>query len=160
MESKFKLFCKPLDENYSQEDKDAIEKELHSIFGTLSEEDQIWANRVIYDITTGELNPEGKRLTDLIASYKTRHENDIIRKFAHAIGVDEEKLRALKNDFDGANINRNGRFDDLKSTLQIDAARAYIESIDGKKLKDYEIRMRADELLRKFIEDGTTIGIE
>ena len=130
------------------------------ILGTLSEEDHIWANRILYDISTGELNPEGKGLSDLIASYKTRHDNDIIRKFAHAIGVDEEKLRILKNDYDGVNINRNGRFDDLKSTLQIEVTRVYIESIDGKNLKDYEVRMRADTLLRKFIEENIAVNIK
>lgn len=160
MESRFTLYCKPLDENFSQADKDAVEKDLHDLFATLSSEDHVWADRVLYDIHNGVLDPEGRRLSELIALYKVNHENDRVKRFSVAIGVDEEKLRILKRDYDGTNIDLNGRFEELKDTLDLDVARKFIESIDGRPLKDYEVRIRADSLLRKFIEEDIAIGIE
>ncbi len=160
MESRFTLYCKKLDEDYSREDIDAVEKDLHNMFATLSSEDHFWADRILYDIHNGNLDPAGRKLSELIAIKKIEFENDVVKKFASAIGVDEDKLRVIKRDYDGSNINLNGRFDELKKTLNLDIARKFIESLYGKPMKDYEIRLKADYLLRKFIEEDIAIGID
>jgi len=80
-------------------------------------------------------------------------------KIANAFGLDEVKLRNLMViSVTSANIDEFGRFSDLKSTIDKSKAKEFIEAYEGKKIKPFEVNIKADELLRRFIlEDGLDI---
>ncbi len=105
---------------------------------------------------TGEIKvDEGQTLRDYITEYMTRARNDQIHRFSEAIGVDETMLRAFMHlKLTEANINEFGRFDKLKATIDKTAAKAYLEKMEGKAIKSYQINMKVDQILRKFILEG------
>ena len=53
-----------------------------------------------------------------------------------------------------ANINEFGRFDKLKATVDRTTAKAFLEAIEGSVIKPFQINMKVDQLLRKFILEG------
>ena len=53
-----------------------------------------------------------------------------------------------------ANINEFGRFDKLKATVDRTAARAFLETLEGATIKPFQINMKLDQVLRRFILEG------
>jgi len=54
-----------------------------------------------------------------------------------------------------ANLNGYGRFDDLKSTIDKQKAKAYFEALEGQTLPAFKVNVKAANLLQRFIlEDG------
>ena len=54
-----------------------------------------------------------------------------------------------------ANINEFGRFDRLKGTVDRALAKAFIEKLEGSTIKPFQVNMKIDQILRRFIlEDG------
>lgn len=98
---------------------------------------------------------EGKTLRDYITEYMTSAKNDQIRRFATAIGVDETMLRSFMHlKVTEANINEFGRFDKLKATVNRTTAKAFLESLEGAAIKPFQINMKLDQVLRRFILKG------
>ncbi len=157
MDSKFKKYLKTLkQENISEEELNKNLNDLHKSFATLSQEEQKFANIFLHDIQSGNVEiVEGKSFMDYITEYQKNAENDIIRQISQGIGVDETKLRNLVNsNVDDSNINEFGRFDDLKSMIDIEKAKAYFEDIEKREITKFEVNLKIDKLLRKFIIDG------
>ena len=95
---------------------------------------------------------EGKTLKDYITEYQVNAKNDQIHRFAVAVGVDEEKLRAIMAiHATESTINEYGRFDALKASVDMKIAKQYFEAVEGKPLPFFKITIKLDELLRKFI---------
>ena len=69
-----------------------------------------------------------------------------------AVGVDEEKLRAIMAiHATEATINEYGRFDALKASVDMKTAKQHFEAVEGRTLPTFKVNIKLDELLRKFI---------
>ena len=157
IDSKFKKYLKDLNqENISDEELSKNLNDLHKSFATLSQDEQKYANIFLHDIQSGNVEIiEGKSFMDYVTEYQKNAENDIIRQISQGLGLDEDKLRKLVNsDVDNSNINEFGRFDDLKKTIDINKAKQYFEKIENREIPIFEINLKIDKLLRKFIIDG------
>lgn len=153
MNSKFVKYLKALQDG---EETAAVLDELHKSFATLAQEEQKYANIFLHDIQNGDVTVEdGKTLRDYITEYMTRAKNDQIHRFSTAIGIDEGGLRAfMQSSVTDANINEFGRFDKLKATVDKAKAKTFIEKLEGNPVKTFQVNMKVDQLLRKFILSG------
>ena len=156
MNSRFKKYLKELNKGSSPEVVEKALSELHQSFASLSQEDQKYANIFLHDVQSGEVDvQEDKTLRDYINEYKYNAKNDQTHKFAETFGLDEGKLRAMMElNLNELNINEFGRLDDLKKSVDKQKARAYFESLEGKKVLPHKVNIRMDSLLRKFILSG------
>lgn len=148
MDSKFKKYLKVIHEDEATEVLD----ELHRTFATLTQEEQKFAELILSDIQMGKLKVEDdKTFRDYINKYHEKKKNDEIHRFCELLGFDEAKVRELMlarpND---ANLDEYGKFEELMQTLDEDKCKAYFEARDGKKYPKPMIRVKADELARKF----------
>ncbi len=153
MNSRFIKYLKALQDGAETA---AVLDELHKSFATLTQEEQKYANIFLHDVQNGDvIVDEGKTLRDYITEYMTRAKNDQIRRFATAIGVDETMLRSfIQLKVTEANINEFGRFDKLKATVNRTTAKAFLEELEGKTIKPFQINMKLDQVLRRFILEG------
>ena len=159
MNSRFKKY---LEAFYSEEEEHTLEevrKELHKSFASLTAEEQKYANIFLNDIQQGKVTREdidpSKSLSDYIQDYRSAAKNDQIHRFAHAFGVDEEKLREIiALNLPEDNLNMGGHFNELKETVDKAAARLLINNLKGKKLPPPLAWSQAEALLREFIIRG------
>ena len=158
IDSKFKKYVKDLNqENISEEELNKNLYELHKSFATLTQDEQKYANIFLHDIQSGNVEiAKGKNFMDYVTEYQRNAENDIIKQISQGLGLDEKKLRNLVNsNVDDGNINEFGRFDDLKRTIDINKAKEYFEKIEKKEIQIFEVNLKIDKLLRKFIIEGS-----
>lgn len=153
MNSRFKKYIKALQDGTETA---AVLDELHKSFATLTQEEQKYANIFLHDVQNGDIKvDEGKTLRDYITEYMTRAKNDQIHRFAVAVGVDEAMLRNFMHlKVTEANINEFGRFDKLKATVDKATAKAFLETLEGTAIKPFQINMKLDQVLRRFILEG------
>lgn len=157
MNSRFEKYLKALEQdNISEEELNKTLNDFHKSFATLSQIEQKYANIFLHDIQSGNVKIfEGKKFIDYITEYQKNAENDIIKKVSFGLGLDENKLRNLINsDVDESNINEFGRFDDLKSTIDIEKAKKYFQEIENREISIFEVNIKVDKLLREFIITG------
>ena len=164
MNSRFDKYKKALETGDSNA-REAAKQELHKTFASLSTEEQKYANILLHDIETGDVEIlEGKTLRDYINEYMEAAKNDQIHKVAIAIGVDEQMLRDMMAlNLNEKTINEFGRFDALKATVDIARAKAYferisayVEQLEKVKLPIPKVKIRVDKMLRDFIIFGGT----
>lgn len=155
MDSKFKKYLKVIHE---EEANDVLD-ELHRTFATLTQEEQKFAELILSDIQMGKLKvEESKTFRDYINEYYEKKKNDEVHKFSELLGFSEDKVRELMLlRPTEANIDEYGKFEELMATLDLSKAKEYFETRDGKKYPNPMIKVKADELARKFIILG---GIE
>lgn len=154
MNSRFIKYLKLLKSDESTEDaKDKALAELHKTFAMLSQGDQKYANIFLHDVQRGEvIIEEGKSLRDYITEYQENAKNDQIMKFANAIGVDENKLRAFMNlHLNDDNINEFGRFDELKESVDRNKAKIYLENLESTTIPLRKVQIKLDSVLRRFV---------
>lgn len=157
MNNKFQKYLKALEqENISEEELEQKLKDLHKTFATLSQEEQKYANIFLNDIKSGNVViVEEKSFMDYITEYQHQAENDVIRKLAQSLGINENKLRDMYNsNIDKNNINEFGRFDELVSSADFQKAKTYFEEKESRELFEYEVNIFLDRLLRQFLIDG------
>lgn len=157
MNSRFEKYLKLLhQEGTSSDDLKRAKDELHKTFASLSQEDQKFANIFLHDIQSGDIEPEdGMTFRDYITEYLYRAKNDQIHRMAVALGIDEDKLRAMMSTYvTDANLNEFGRFDALKATADRKKAKAYFEFIESVSIIPPKVPMKIDKLLRDFILRG------
>ena len=75
--------------------------------------------------------------------------------FAEKTGISLNYTKRLAP-LDGfeANINEFGKFDALKATVYQEKAKAFLEMLEGKPIKKFQINMKIDQMLRRFILEG------
>lgn len=153
MNSRFKKYLKALQDG---EETASVLDELHKSFATLTQVEQRYANIFLHDVQNGDVTvQDGKTLRDYITEYMTRAKNDQFHRFAIAIGVDETELRSfMQLKVTDANINEFGRFDRLKITIDAATAKVYLEKAEGISIKPFQVNMKIDQVLRKFILEG------
>lgn len=153
MNANFVKWLRALELN--QETEQEMEQ-LHKSFGSLTQEQQKFAELVIHAAQSGELHVEaGKTFRDYINDFQNRGKNAQIVALVKATGVDEEQLREMMSRrVTENNINEYGRFDALIKTINYEAATAYFTEKEGKSLLPFEVSMLLDKLLRDFILQG------
>lgn len=153
MNANFTKWLKQLQEGASKEEIERTLNELHKSFASMTQEEQKYANLFLHDVESGEVQvEEGKTLKDYITEYQVNAKNDQIHRFAVAVGVDEEKLRAIMAiHATESTINEYGRFDALKASVDMKIAKQYFEAVEGRTLPTFKVNIKLDELLRKFI---------
>ena len=153
MNSRFKKYIKALQDGAETA---AVLDELHKSFATLTQEEQKYANIFLHDVQNGDVVvDEGRTLRDYITEYMTSAKNDQIHRFATAIGVDETMLRSfMQSKITEDNINEFGKFDTLKATVDTEKAKTFLEMIEGKPIKKFQINMKIAQMLRRFILEG------
>lgn len=156
MNSRFDKYLKVLKSG----DADAKEKtlaELHHSFASLSQEDQKLAEIFLHDIQRGDIEIDPSRtFRDYLTDYQAKAQNAEIDALVQILGVDAQKLKALKNtSLTEATLNDYGRFDELRTTVDKQKAKTYFEAKSGEKLSPAKVNIRAATLLRRFIlEEG------
>lgn len=134
----------------------AVLEELHRSFAALTREEQKYANIFLHDVQNGDtVVDEGRTLRDYITEYMASAKNDQIHRFAQALGADEAMLRDfMRLRVTDANINEFGRFDKPKATVDKGGAKAFLEALEGAAIKPFQVNMKVDQILRKFILGG------
>ena len=152
---RFKLYSVDLN-NGDKKTKEKAVQELHKSFASLSKEDQKFASLILTDMASGKLKVEkGRTFQDYLTEYKCRAYNDQIKTLASGLGVDEDKLRNMMGlHLDESNINEYGRFDELKDTLDIEVAQAFLIKLNQVELTKRQTKIEADKLLKRFIIEG------
>ncbi|WP_202973753.1 type I restriction endonuclease subunit R [Mesosutterella multiformis] len=156
MNSRFEKWIKELNlSGPNAEITKRAEAELHSSFASLTQDEQKYANIFLHDIQRGDVKVEpGKSLRDYITEYMARADSDRIHRFSETFGLDEEKLRGLKEmTLTEGNINEYRRFDALKETVDKGKAKAYFEKHEGRRLPPPKVTIKIDSALRDFILD-------
>ena len=158
MNSRFEKYLKLLhSDEATQEEIQKAEEELHKTFATLSQEEQKFANIFLHDIQSGDVEVvPGKTFREYVVEYCARAKDDQIHRLAqYVLGLDEDLLRKMMmQHVTEDNINEFGRFDELKSTVDITTAKSYFEKATGVKLPIPKVHVRVDKLLRDFILQG------
>ena len=153
MNSRFKKYLKALQDGAETAN---VLDELHKTFATLSQEEQKFANVFLQDVQNGDVVvDEGKSLRDYITEYMASAKNDQIHRFSKALGLDDSLLRELMQlRVTNATIGEFGRLDKLKATVDKDAAKLFLEKREGKPVKPFQINMKIEQIIRKFILEG------
>ena len=153
LNAKYTKYLRAIEAGLPQTELDELLSDLHAGFARLSAEDQVFANRWLHDIQSGDavLEP-GKAVQDYINEYKLSQQDREIDQLVRAIGVDPELLRIiLAAHVDEAHINEYGRFDDVVGSVDLDAAAEYFRKQTGKKLPRFRVHTRIARLLREYV---------
>ncbi len=158
MDSRFKKYLINLEqEHVNPEELQQTLDDLHKSFASLTQEEQKYANIFLHDVQTGAVQVlRENTFRDYINQYLQNARNDQIHRLADSLGIDESKLRAIMSSHvTEQDIDAFGRLTDLENTVDINKAKAYFESKEGKKISQFDVFSEVDELLRSFIlKDG------
>ena len=158
MNSRFDKYIKLLSvEGTTKEVLEQAETELHKTFAMLSQEEQKYANIFLHDIQRGDVKvADGKTLRDYINEYLSKAKNDQIHRVSVALGIDEDMLRKMMSlKLNESNLNEFGRFAELSNTVDKEKAKDYFEKVEKTKIMPFKVKMKADNLLRNFILNGS-----
>ena len=152
MNTRFTKYLKVLEQGNAEAIKKALD-ELHKTFARLTQEQQKYANIFLHDVQSGDKAiEEGKTLMDYITDYQSQAKNDKIHQLAVDLGLDETWLRTMINlNLNEANLDEFGRFEKLKSSVDLNKAKIYLEQQLQKTLSPFKVRMETNKLLRNFI---------
>ncbi len=164
MNSKFDKYLKSLHQtNINPEELEKSLNELHKSFASLSQQEQKYANILIHDIDSGNIELDStKQFMDYIYEYANKEKNDEIKDFCSILGYDEVALRNLMSQVvTEKNIDDFGRFEKLSKTIDMNKAKEYFDKIKKKSLQPFEVYIKGQQLLRRFIlENGFDISIK
>lgn len=153
LNAKYTKYLRAIEAGVPQAELDELLSDLHAGFARLSADDQVFANRWLHDIQSGDavLVP-GKTVQDYINDYRLTQQDREIAQLVRAIGVEAELLRALlAAHVDEAHINEFGRFDDVINSVDLDAAAEYFRQQTGKKLPRFKVNTAVDRMLRQYV---------
>lgn len=154
MNSRFEKYLKDLEQkNITEEELQLVLEELHKSFAVLTQEEQKYANVFLQDVQCGNIQVEkNKTFRDYVTEYMLNAKNDKISQISKAFGLDKIQLRQLiDKNVNESNINQNGYFDALKKSVNTKLAKEYFEKIENTKLKPFQVSVKTDAFLRKFI---------
>ena len=152
MNSNFAKYLRVLDSG-DEKAKEATLAELHRSFASLNQEEQKFAEILLHDIQRGDVQIDPDHtFRDYLTEYQAKAKNKEVETIVKYLGVDAAKLLALMNtNVSEANLNEYGRFDELKSTIDKERAKAHFEMIANEPLAAYKVNMKAANLLKEFI---------
>ncbi|OOF11731.1 DEAD/DEAH box helicase [Salinivibrio sp. PR5] len=153
MNSRFEKYLRVLNSGVSKEEAERTLNELHQSFSSLSQDEQKYARLFLHDLQRGDakLN-EGNSFRDYINNYQNQAEQARLDGIVEAFGLDRDLLLQLMNGaINKANLNRFGRFDTLKATVDKAKAKAFLEKREGKAIPPFRLNMLIDKYLQSFI---------
>ena len=155
MNSRFEKYLNLKKDKASEESIEKMRVELYKSFAMLSAEEQEFAKIIIAKIQHGEFVPEpGKKFYDYICDLIYEKQNTQIHRFAATFGLDEKMLKDLVAlHLSENNVNEHNRFDELKSTADMEKVRQYFLQTDST-LTNFKIRNLFEDLLFKFVVSG------
>lgn len=157
MNANFTKWLKQLDlEGSEAEATEAALAALHKSFASLSQEEQKYANLFIHDVQSGDVYVDpGKTFRDYVTEYQRHAKDAQIGRASSLLGVDAAILsELLVAGADEESLNEFGRFDKLIDSLDAARAREYFSALEGAPIPAFKVRMRADNLLRRFVLEG------
>ncbi|SEH04986.1 type I restriction endonuclease subunit R [Candidatus Venteria ishoeyi] len=157
MNTRFDKYLKTLQQDHVDAEK--IQKsldELHKSFASLSQEEQKYANIFLHDVQRGDVMLDHKKTFRAhITDYQSQAKNSEIADIAQKLGLDKVKLNNMMNTgITELNINEYGRFDELKSGVDKEKAKAYFEKLEGKAVSAFHVNIKVHKLLQDFIIRG------
>ena len=156
IDSKFIKFVKNLyTSGPGSEHVKVAQAELHNAFASLSQRDQRTAQRILHDIESGDLRlSPGKTIYDYILDYQKRECDQQIHTLSEATGLDISKLKSIiSKDTNKQNINDQGRFDELISTLDRVKAVDFLKKATGRDVPRRFVTSEMSNIVRRFILD-------
>lgn len=157
MNHNFERYIRALEQpNITKEELDAILTDLSSSFATLSQEEQIFAEVFLHDVQSANitLQPD-KTFRDYIADYMTSDKDRKVQKLINAFGLDGNLLREMLNlQITEQNIDEFGRYSRLKSSVDKEKAKEYLEAKNGETYNSLSLIVKIDNLLRRFLIEG------
>jgi type I restriction enzyme, R subunit len=155
MNSRFDKFLRVL-QGGDEQAKEATLSDLHRSFSSLSQEDQKIAEIFLHDVQRGDVQIDPIRtFNDYLTDYKATTKKQEIDAMVRILGIHPQKLTELMNtNLTELNLNEFGRFDDLKSTVNQEMARAYFDGLEGAALPLFRVNIKAADLLKRFILAG------
>ncbi|MCQ9087100.1 type I restriction endonuclease subunit R, EcoR124 family [Vibrio alginolyticus] len=153
MNSRFDKYLKELNQHQDSTNVETTLNELHKSFASLSQSEQKYAKLFLHDLQRGDAQLiEGHTFRDYINDYQNQKEQLRIAAIVEAFGVDKDLLLQLMgSDVNEQNINRFGRFDKLKSTVDKSKAKVYFEHMEGASIPPFKLNIRIDKYLQEFI---------
>ncbi|EHZ2753939.1 type I restriction endonuclease subunit R [Vibrio vulnificus] len=153
MNSRFDKYLKELNQHQDSTSVEVTLNELHKTFASLSQSEQKYAKLFLHDLQRGDAKLiEGHTFRDYINDYQNQKEQLRIAAIVEALGLDKDLLlQLMTGDVNEQNINRFGRFDTLKSTVDRSKAKVYFERIEGATIPPFKLNMRIDKYLQEFI---------
>ena len=152
MNSRFHKYIKSLSAGVSEEERNSLLDDLHRSFAMLSQQDQLYANKLITDIQNGNIVlEENKSFMDYVVEYQKDELDAKLQYFNGAFGIDPDKVRALVySDVTDENLDEFGRFSAI--TQEISAERAvgfYAEH--GNVMLPFQAVIQARNEVKSFI---------
>ncbi len=157
MNARFEKYLRALgQDDFDKEQLQGLVDELHKSFASLTQDEQKYANIFLNDLKRGSVALEdGKTFRDYVTEYQYNAKNSEILAIVKKLGVDEDKLNQLMNTgVTEKNLNEFGRFDALKDSVDKALAKAYFERTEGVEISNFQINVKASNLLRDFILQG------
>lgn len=159
MNSRFERYLRVLNSGVSAEETERTLNELHQSFSSLTQEEQRHARLFLNDLQRGDVRlSEGNSFRDYINRYQNQAEQARIDGIVNTLELDKDLLLQLINGvIDEENLNRFGRFDTLKSTVNKDKAKAFFEQLEGRAIPPFKMNMLIDKHLRAFIFEQSEV---
>ncbi|MEZ8285899.1 DEAD/DEAH box helicase [Vibrio splendidus] len=153
MNSRFDKYLRVLNSGVNSEETERTLNELHQSFSSLTQDEQKYAKLFIHDLQRGDAQlVEGNSFRDYINSYQNQAEQARINGIVEALGLDKDLLVQLMNGaINKENINRFGRFDTLKATVDKAKAKTFFEMREGTTIPPFKVNIRIDKHLQEFI---------
>ncbi|MCY9829299.1 type I restriction endonuclease subunit R [Vibrio chagasii] len=153
MNSRFDKYLKELNQHQDSTSVEITLNELHKSFASLNQSEQKYAKLFLHDLQRGDAQLiEGHTFRDYINDYQNQKEQLRIAAIVEALGLDRDLLLQLMGgDVNEQSINRFGRFDTLKSTVDRAKAKVYFERLEGVTIPPFKLNMRIDKYLQEFI---------
>src|SRR5690554_3267877 len=160
MNSRFDKYLKELNQHQDPASIELTLNELHKSFASLTQTEQKYAKLFLHDLQRGDAQLiEGHTFRDYINIYKDSAEHAQINAIVNALGLDKNLLiNLLRDSVSEKNINRFGRFDALKETVDKDKAKTYFEAQEGTSIPLFRVSMKIDQWLKAFIIKGGIDG--
>lgn len=155
MNSRFDKYLKVLKSGDENAIRDTL-VDLHKSFASMSQEEQKYANMVLFDIQSGNLTVEvGKNFSEYVIQYQAKGKNDQLHKFAATLGLNEDMLREMmKYPLTEANLNEYGRYDALFKSMNKAVAKRYLDTVSETPIKSFQVDIKVNKYLRRFLLQG------
>lgn len=155
MNARFDKYIEELKNN----DPVLIEKtlnELHKSFASLGQEKQKYADIFLNDVQANKIKlDKNKTFQDYVIEYMNVARDNRFNKFCTNYGINQEAFQVFLDKYNPMNPNEFGRKDRLMENIDVDVAKNYLQKKENKTFKKFEVIMRIDEDIIKFINDDT-----
>lgn len=143
MNARFVKWLKTIDET----EKAAAFEELHHSFAMLSKEDQKFAEQILHDVQSGDIQLEPNlTLSDYVAYYKQKNVNHKVQKVIDDLGLNSDLFKnLLARKYSDKDVPPPHILESLIETVDREKAETYFNA------KDIQLEMKIHKFLKNFI---------